>query len=166
METYRDLFRHMEWADAAVWRAVLGHPAASADERIRRLLYHLHLVQYSFYRTWTGIPREDPYPEFTGARPMMEWAKAWFPPAHAFLDSVDAAALPKTMNLPWASLVERAIGRPAADSTLGETILQVAMHSHYHLAQVNARLKETGGSPPMADYIAWVWCGKPKAEWP
>ncbi len=24
----RELYRHMEWADAAVWRAVLAHPPA------------------------------------------------------------------------------------------------------------------------------------------
>lgn len=162
----RDLFLHMEWADAAVWRAVLAHPAATADDRILRLFFHLHVAQHGFHRAWVGIPRDDPYPEFTETRPLMEWAKAWFPEAFAFLDAADPAALPKTLNLPWASFIERRLGRPAADTTLGDTMLQAAMHSHYHLGQVNARLKETGGEPPMVDYIGWVWYGKPKAEWP
>ena len=82
---------------------------------------------------------------------MMGWGGAWPPPAAGFLDSVDPASLSGTMNLPWASLVERVIGRPPADTTLGDTLVQVAMHSHYHLAQVNARLKEIGGRPPMGD---------------
>ena len=156
----------MEWADAAVWRAVLAHPAASTDERIHKLLYHLHGVQYSFHRTWTGIPRNAPYPEFTEARPMMEWAKSWFPKAYTYLDSLEPSSLSKALNLPWGVMIQRSTGRPPAETTLGDTLLQVAMHSQYHRAQVNTRLKEVGGEPPLVDYIAWLWSGKPEPEWP
>ncbi len=42
---------------------------------------------------------------------------------------------------------------------------QVANHSTYHRGQVNRSLRQLGGEPPLVDYIAWVWFGKPKAEW-
>ena len=37
-DTLRELMRHMEWADACVWRVVLSHPPALQDERLRTLL--------------------------------------------------------------------------------------------------------------------------------
>lgn len=164
-EILAELFRHMEWADAAVWKAVLAHPPAAGDERVRALFYHLHVAQYSFARLWHGEPRETPYPEFTDAHPMMEWGRAWFPRAYAFLDAADDGTLAGPMVVPWSSMIVRRLGRPPAATTLGDTMLQAAMHSHYHLAQVNSRLKETGGKPPLVDYIGWIWYGKPKAEW-
>ena len=82
---------------------------------------------------------------------MMGWGGAWPPPAAGFLDSVDPASLSGTMNLPWASLVERVIGRPPADTTLGDTLVQVAMHSHYHLVEQHRRLQEIGVQRPMVD---------------
>jgi uncharacterized damage-inducible protein DinB len=49
--------------------------------------------------------------------------------------------------------------------TLAETMLQVASHSTYHRGQVNARLRELAGEPPLVDYIAWIWFGRPAPEW-
>ena len=49
-----DLFRHMEWADASVWRAVLASDAARADTKLRELFYHVHMVQRAFLRVWQG----------------------------------------------------------------------------------------------------------------
>src|SRR5688572_31310666 len=31
LDALRELFRHMEWADASVWRALLAHPPAGQD---------------------------------------------------------------------------------------------------------------------------------------
>ena len=66
----------------------------------------------------------------------------------------------------WASMVERALGRAPETTTAGETVLQVALHSLYHRGQINARLREVGGEPPLVDYIAWVWLGRPAPGWP
>lgn len=162
----RELRRHMEWADAAAWTAVLAGPGAPSDPRILKLLTHLHVVQRAFLRVWRGEPRDLPYPEFTATRELMEWGRGWHPEANAFLDGVTPESADAPMPVPWAAMVERRIGRPPAVTTLGDTILQVAMHSQYHRGQVNTRLKELGGEPPLVDYIAWIWLGKPGAEWP
>jgi uncharacterized damage-inducible protein DinB len=165
-EQLRDLYRHMEWADATVWTAVLARPDTASDKKILAVLHHLHMTQHAFLRVWRGEPRNAPYPEFTEAPPMMEWGREWFPEAFSYLGTVTGESLSGPITVPWASLAGRKIGRPPADTTLGDTMLQVAMHSQYHRGQVNARLREVGGEPPIADYIAWIWLGKPAAKWP
>src|SRR5690606_18681456 len=49
-----ELYRHMEWADAAVWKAVLASDAGRADAEVQRLFHHLHVVQRAFLRAWRG----------------------------------------------------------------------------------------------------------------
>jgi hypothetical protein len=41
---HADLYHHMEWADASVWRAVLESEVSQSDQELRDLFYHLHLV--------------------------------------------------------------------------------------------------------------------------
>ncbi len=57
------LINHLQWADAEVWKKVLTFDAAANDERIKKLLYHLHQVQYAFYFLWNKLPVEIPKPE-------------------------------------------------------------------------------------------------------
>jgi uncharacterized damage-inducible protein DinB len=71
----------------------------------------------------------------------------------------------KLIQIPWSVFMERRIGKKVVPATLEETMLQVASHSTYHRAQINIRLREIGGEPPMTDFIAWVWLGKPKVDW-
>jgi uncharacterized damage-inducible protein DinB len=66
--------------------------------------------------------------------------------------------------MPWIAEFEQRSGRRFDKPTLAETIFQVTSHSTYHRGQVNARLRELGGEPPLVDFIAWVWFGKPTAE--
>jgi len=161
-----DLYRHMEWADAAVWGAVLRSEAARADAKLRAYLHHLHVVQRAFLRAWRGEPRDAPYPEFDDAPPLMEWGRGYYAEAHAHLAAVGGERLPEPMPVPWASMVERRLGRPPEVTSLGETLLQVALHTAYHRGQINARLRELGGEPPLTDYIAWLWQGRPAPVWP
>lgn len=35
----------------------------------------------------------------------------------------------------------------------------------YHRGQVNTWLRELGLEPPLVDFIAWVWFGKPAPDW-
>ena len=49
LNTVADLLRHMEWADALVWRTILSSAPATADTALHRRLYHLHVTQHSMY---------------------------------------------------------------------------------------------------------------------
>jgi len=65
--------------------------------------------------------------------------------------------------VPWAATLEAEKGRPMTAPTVGETVFQVVNHTTHHRAQVSVRLRGLGGEPPLVDYIAWVWFGRPPA---
>ena len=70
-----DLYRHMEWADGQVWRAVRASEQATTDKKLRELFYHLHLVQHAFLRAWRGESPATPYPTFDDAQSVMTGIK-------------------------------------------------------------------------------------------
>jgi uncharacterized damage-inducible protein DinB len=151
----------MQWADTKVWMAVpdlQGRP----DDRLRRLLLHLHTVQRAFLKIWTGqplaFPQESEFPTLAGVR---AWSMSYYAEAFAFLDSLDETRLGARVHLPWSGHLVRELGREPHMPTLGETVFQVISHSTYHRGQVNGRLRELGIEPPLVDYIAWIWSGRP-----
>lgn len=164
--TLSDLFRHMEWADAAVWTAVLASPDAATDTKLQGYLHHLHLVQRAFLRVWRDEPRDAPYPTFTDAPSLLLWGHSYYDEAGAHLAAWSDDQLSQPLPVPWAEMVQQRLGRAPEITTVGETALQVALHSLYHRGQVNARLREVGGEPPLVDYIVWAWLGKPSPVWP
>jgi uncharacterized damage-inducible protein DinB len=167
LRTLTDLYRHMEWADALLWSAVLdGKAAATGDSKVRATLYHVHLVQHAFLRTWHGDTMETPFPTFEELSGLMAWAHAFHERAATYIPSLGAEDLGRPMPLAWSAMVEQAIGRVPDSTTIGDTVLQVALHSIHHRGQLNVRLRELGATPPLLDYIGWVWYGRPAAEWP
>ena len=165
LATLNLLYGHMEWADALVWRAVLALDAASRDEKLRRYFHHLHLVQHAYLRAWRGEPINQPYPTFDDAQSVMLWGRSYYRELFAHLEMVTDEQFTSTMDLPWTEIVEKELGRMPESLTVGETMLQVPLHSLYHRGQVNARLREVGGEPPRVDYITWMWLGRPAPEW-
>lgn len=167
LDALRELMHHMEWADAHVWRALLAHPPAQQDARLRELLLHLHGVQRAFLAFWTDQPLEAQ----TGDATSIELPKAYiavqayYRELHVAVDGFNEAALLRPIVTPGLERYEQQLGRRFAHPTLAETMLQVASHSTYHRGQVNARLREVGGEPPLVDYIAWIWFGRPAPEW-
>jgi uncharacterized damage-inducible protein DinB len=161
-----DLYRHMEWADATVWTAVLASPTGRPDKQLLDYFYHLHMVQFAFLRVWRGESRTAAFPEFDEAQPLMNWGQTYYPAAFAHLGTLDEVALAQPMPVPWAAMVEERLGRKPETTTVGETVLQVTLHTLYHRGQINARLRELDGNPPLVDFIVWIWLGRPAAVWP
>jgi uncharacterized damage-inducible protein DinB len=167
IDLLRQLIRHMEWADAEVWRAVSAHAPTANDARLKNLLTHLHLVQRLFLILWTKQPFDPAgrQPEFATLADLRAWAQTYYGEATRFLGAIDEPMLTDVVEMPWARNLEARLGRTIAMPTLGETIQQVASHSTYHRGQINARLREVGGEPPLVDYIAWIWFGRPEPNW-
>jgi uncharacterized damage-inducible protein DinB len=165
LSTLKVLYRHMEWADALVWRAVLAFDEASRDEKLRGYFYHLHLVQHAFLRAWRAEPTPTSYPTFDDACTLMSWGRSYHREISAHLELVTDEQIARPMQLPWTDIVEKELGRTPEKLSVGETMLQVPLHSLYHRGQVNARLREVGGEPPTVDYIVWMWRGQPAPEW-
>ena len=164
-EQYADLMRHMEWADAFVWRSVLAVPEARSDDRLRDCLYHTHLVQWAYLQIWRGeaIDLRDAS-SFEKLRDIYEWSRSYHSQVHDYLAALDASVLKRQVEFPWADeLVEKFGG--AQPASFAETILQITAHSTYHRGQTNMRLRDLGAEPPLTDYIAWIWMGRPGAEW-
>jgi uncharacterized damage-inducible protein DinB len=167
-DVLRDLFQHMEWADAAVWRAVLAHDAARTDARLCDLLRHLHTVQTIFLLVWRDeplMPTIQSLSTITDAAALQQRAMAYYPEARRFVESVDPASMTRGITMPFLADMEKQLGKTFAVPTLAETMFQVTSHSTYHRGQVNARLREVGGEPPLVDYIAWLWFGRPAPDW-
>lgn len=160
---YRALLGHAEWADALVWKAVAG--GAEGDREVREKLHHLHLVQWVYLHVWRGEtirPRElESFPTTSAIR---EWARLFYDELTPYLARTTEADLGREIRFPWADDLVRRFGQ-AHPATWPETVLQVAMHSGYHRGQVARRLRELDVEPPMTDYIAWIWMGRPIADW-
>jgi len=165
--TIEELFLHMKWADAAVWQSVLDFSKKNEDRRLHDLLHHIHLTQHAFGTLWRGeklgFQSAD---DFENLAAVSKWGKEGHERLAEYLNSESNLDLAQDMAVPWAKLFERQIGKKPALTNLGETMLQLTHHSSYHRGQVNARLRELGAEPPMVDYIAWLWLGKPNIDWP
>jgi uncharacterized damage-inducible protein DinB len=156
----------MEWADALVWKAVRAVGDGEPDGQLRERLLHIHVVQRAFLNIWTGKPMTFPEAdEFPALRDLERWARPYYPEAGQHLETLSAAELSGPVELPWAAGLTRRFGRDPDTVTLAETALQVTSHSTYHRGQVNTRLRELGVEPPLVDYIAWLWLGRPAAQW-
>lgn len=166
LTTTRELFAYTAWADASVWTAVLYEAAASADLRVRDYLDHMHTVQGLFLAVWRGAPLQAPPKETPGLASLLASARGTHAELASFLAGLDEASLSEGVRLPWAGRFTELTGKEPAPITMSDTLLQVVNHSTYHRGQVNSRLREIGGTPPMTDFIAWVGLGKPRADWP
>jgi uncharacterized damage-inducible protein DinB len=164
---FQDLYRHLEWAEARVWTAALGSDAAVADPELRDRLQHIHLTQRAFLDVWTG-QRVGRYQElqFRSLRDLYAWAWPYYAAVAAFLNSATTERLSTPTSVPWARYFAEERGGAVGTTTLAETLFQVTAHSAYHRGQVNTRLRALGVTPPLVDYIAWLWLERPAAQWP
>lgn len=165
LETLKELYAHMEWADASVWRAVLASEAARGDQKLRGLFHHLHLVQHAFIRAWRGEASDRAFPTFDEVEPLRTWGRSYYDVIFPHLAGLTEERISKPAELPWAEIVEQQIGQKPVPTSLRETLLQVPLHTLYHRGQINMRLREVGGEPPTVDFIIWAWLGKPAAAW-
>jgi uncharacterized damage-inducible protein DinB len=162
---HQDVLHHMEWADSRAWNAVLAMPRLAHDEWMRDHFHHFHSTQWAYLQTFRGeairIPELDTLADLAAVG---RWARQFYRELPAFRDALDDAAMRRFAEFPWsAQLVER-LGS-VGPATVGECILQLGLHSSHHRGQILTRIRETGGEPPMTDYIAWIWLKRPSPEW-
>ena len=94
------------------------------------------------------------------------WGRAGLADLQSFLAAADAATTrPGDRDAVGQAL--RADRRHGLSSDAwARPALHLALHTAHHRGQVNARLRELGAEPPLVDYIAWLWKGRPDAMWP
>jgi uncharacterized damage-inducible protein DinB len=159
------LFRHMEWADSLIWKAVLATQAADSDVVLKERLHHVHLVQRIYLQIWQDDPQEvRELSEFASVGDVYDWVRGYYRDLWTYVDRLDSSSLERTIAFPWAEELVKWFGQ-ARTATLHETILQVATHTVHHRGQLNSMIRQLGGTPPLVDLIAWVWAGKPEPVW-
>jgi uncharacterized damage-inducible protein DinB len=160
-------YRHMEWADATIWRAALSDRAYAEDEFVRASLHHIHFVQRAYLGVWTGEAMDgDDEDRFDDAEAVARWGREAHPRIRGFVEGLDRSRLDLPMALPWAAHLLRNAGLDPDVTSMEETLHQLAAHSGHHRAQVNRRLRVLGAEPPPIDYIFWAWIGRPEPDWP
>jgi uncharacterized damage-inducible protein DinB len=166
LDAVRPLFAHMEWADAMVWRAVSDCAADADDKALHDRLYHIHATQTAFLQAWRGDEVIFTGPEdYPGLDAVRKLGRDFYAVAPGLVASMSPNAVGREMILPWSIYFAKRAGFTPHPTTLGETLLQLPSHSTYHRGQVNTRIRELGGTPPLVDFIAWVWAGKPASQW-
>ena len=165
MKSIHELFSHMQWADASVWKAIDGVAPSEAPD-LHQLLYHLHVVQLAFLQMFhekkVDVP---PHAGFAALSDIRKWAIGNYGELDSFVHNLDASQLDATRHLPWGKRIAESFEREFTEITLHDMLLQVPSHSTYHRGQVNMKIRTLGGTPPLVDYIAWAAIGKPPAQW-
>jgi len=149
-----------------VWRRVLATPSATTSTDLLERLHHVHLVQKAFLCLWRGEEIDPQAGEGLDAEALAEWAQGLHREIRDFLADLDASRLDAPLDIPWSVEVERRLGFAPAPTSIGDSLIQVFAHTAHHRGQICLRLRELGGEPPLVDYIAWIWRGRPAPGWP
>lgn len=159
------LIDHLLWADNKIWDCVLSNKSLSGDENIRNTLFHSHMTQDAFYHIWINkdfdIPRNESFEEITAVK---KYADQTFKKIKEYSADINEVDLDKEIDVPWSKYFEESTGKIPEETTLGDTILQVIMHTTYHRGQISKRIRELDHEPPLVDYIVWLWAGQPEAQ--
>jgi uncharacterized damage-inducible protein DinB len=149
LDMIRSLFKHQEWADAAMLQAVRALPGSEKDEKMRWTLHHIVMVQRAFLSLFLKRPF-DMQREMQAPESFVDLDRL-FRDSHAeessFVGQLQEADLARTVDMPWI---------PDCHLTLGQALMQVVMHSQGHRGQCLARLRVLGGTPPTLDFILWL----------
>lgn len=127
-----EIFRHMEWADAIVWRTVLGASCNREDKALHERLLHILRVQWAFLHTWRGESIDlSGIADQTMAQ-LADWSHRFHHEAELFMGMLDVPALDAPVVLPWAERACIRLGVEPGKTSLCETLVQVASHSTHH----------------------------------
>jgi uncharacterized damage-inducible protein DinB len=154
----RDLMAHAEWANAVFFNAWEKSPARDHEE-LRRRLDHLVGVQQGFLKILrgeaSGGPKDGPPSSFDDLKARAQTCHSGL---NEFAANLNHETLSQTVRIPW-------FPDPPCIITIGEAMVQVAMHSQHHRGQCMTRLKDLGGEPKNVDWIIWLWKQKPAGRW-
>jgi uncharacterized damage-inducible protein DinB len=101
---------------------------------------------------------------FSNLKSICLWARQFYKVVSAHFDGLTETHLKLKVEFPWAAQITKRFGS-VVPATVGDSILQLALHTSYHRGQVALRLREAGGEPPLTDFIAWIWMERRTPDW-
>src|SRR5262245_53619012 len=127
LETLQDLYRHMEWADALVWRSVLSSEVTAESSSIKSIFHHLHMVQFAFYNVWREA--EIKFSDGAGMSPkeIAQLGHEYHASVREYIAKVEESSLDRPVVLPWAGMIASHLGFEPQTPTFGDTLFQVTM---------------------------------------
>ncbi len=162
---YRRLISHMEWADAQIWKSVLSLPSLHHDDWLKEHLHHYHSTQWAYGQILLKLPLMVPeLSAFPDIRSLGLWVRRFYGEVSPKLAGCSEEQYQQNVEFPFAEKVAERLGS-VSPATVGESIIQLALHSAHHRGQIVVKLREAGGEPPVTDFIAWVWMRCPAADW-
>ena len=93
LDSFRDLYRHMDWADARIWQCIVESSAAKSDTMIRTRIHHIHMVQRAFLNAWRKTPHTAGAGKDLSLAELLPWGKEYHAMASEYLKTVDPEAL-------------------------------------------------------------------------
>lgn len=146
LATVRRLWRHAEWADVLLLRALQQAPGAEAAWREYA---HILGAESVWLARLGGRPSEVPvWPELAPsdvASLQTEIVRGY----GEYLDRLTTEGLGRVV--PYVNSAGHGFA-----STAGDILIHVALHGQYHRGKVNQLLREGGQAPAPVDYIAFV----------
>lgn len=147
LELIGALCEHAFWADARLLEA-LEAGGEAAPEALRE---HAHVLGAE--ETWLA--------RIEGRAPSAAvWPEASLGEVRALAERTEAAYRRWLGTLTEEGLRSRVTYTNSAGqeftSSVGDILLQVALHGQYHRGKVNLLLRQAGRAPAPVDYIAWV----------
>ncbi len=165
-EEFQNLIYHMEWADARVWKCIMDHPALASENWYIQRMQHYHSTQWAYGQVFLGEPISIPAAgSFTDMLSVGRWGRKFYTEYSAKITALDDRKLRSMVDFPWSARIAEKLGGHINPATIGECIVQLALHSTHHRGQVVLHLRESGYEPPLTDFIAWIWMNRPPAEW-
>lgn len=154
----RDLVAHKGFATAALLGAMQQSRTAMDDDAMRQLLEHVRVSN----RFWLLTILGQPFAVEHEGRASGSFAElvARFETLQREEEAWLAQATPDDLGRVLAGPLI-----PSGRCTVGDALLQIALHSQGHRSQCATLLRRSGGTPPVTDFIVWIG-GRVAAVWP
>lgn len=147
LDSIRGLWTHAVWADEALFDSLRDDAADTADAR-REFAHIIGAAEVWLARIEGRAPRSAVWPD-AAATAIDENMRSTHRAYGRYLSALQEGDLggPVTYT--------NSAGE-AFTNTVGDILLHVVLHGQYHRGKVNLLLRQRGGPPAPADYIAFV----------
>jgi uncharacterized damage-inducible protein DinB len=154
MQTIRNLFAHMDWANRRLLEALRSAPA---DEASKATTLFLHVLQAE--RIWLTRLRGE------SSEDLVLWMDNAYPTACATLIEENGSGFRAWLD----ALPEDWLDKPIAyrsqagapfETSARDILIHVGLHGQYHRGQINAVLRVGGFEPAAVDYILYARLGE------
>jgi uncharacterized damage-inducible protein DinB len=153
MQTIRNLFAHMDWANRRLLEALQAAPAEAAR---KAAMLFMHVLQAE--RIWLSRLCGE------SSQGLALWVDNADPDAFAALIEANGSGFEAWLD----ALPEDWLDKPIAyssqagapfETSARDILIHVALHGQYHRGQINTVLREGGFEPATLDYVLYTRLG-------